>query len=67
MHDNLPAIPDEAVRLHEPVSVRMRPSAFRADVKMASVLSGMNILEALRHAVRQSSVPVGIIRTAVVL
>lgn len=66
MHDNLPAIPDEAVRLHEPVSVRMRPSAFRADVKMASVLSGMNILEALRHAVRQSSVPVGIIRTAVV-
>lgn len=66
MHDNLPAIPDEAVRLHEPVPVRMRPSAFRADVKMASVLSGMNILEALRHAVRQASVPVGIIRTAIV-
>lgn len=62
----LPAIYDAAVRLYQPVALRMRPSAFRTEVKTASVLSGMNVLEALRHAVRQSGVPVGIIRTAIV-
>lgn len=66
MPDLLPAICDEAVRLHRPVALRLRPSAMRTDVKTASVLSGMNVLEALRHAVRQCGAPVGIIRTAIV-
>lgn len=65
-NDFLPAIPDQAVRLHKGVDLRLRPSLFRTEVKRAIALSGTNLLEALRHACHTTDTPIAILRTAIV-
>lgn len=61
---NLPAIPDKKVFSLKPVAVRVRPSLMRMDVFTASVMPGMNVMEGLRLACRQTGTPIGIVRMA---
>jgi hypothetical protein len=61
---NLPAIPDKKVFPLKPVAVRVRPSLMRMDVFTAKVMPGMNVLEGLRLACRQTGTPIGIVRMA---
>ena len=61
---NLPAIPDIHTDLNKPVDIRVRPSMMRNEIRTAHVLSGMNILEGLRLACRETHTPIGIIRMA---
>lgn len=62
----LPAIPADGGRYWQPVDVRIRPCAFKPELRKAVALSGSNVLEALRHACHVTGTPIGIIRTAVV-
>ena len=61
---NLPAIPDNKVFPLKSVAVRVRPSLMRMDVFTASVMPGMNVMEGLRLACRQTGTPIGIVRMA---
>lgn len=62
----LPAIPADGGIIGRPVDMRIRPCAFRPELRKAVVLSGSNVLEALRHACHMTGTPIGIVRTAIV-
>lgn len=62
----LPAIPADGGLVGRPVDMRIRPCAFRPELRKAVVLSGSNVLEALRHACHMTGTPIGIVRTAIV-
>ena len=62
----LPAIPADGGLVGRPVDMRIRPCAFKPELRKAVVLSGSNVLEALRHACHMTGTPIGIVRTAIV-
>lgn len=62
----LPAIPADGGLVGRPVDMRIRPCAFKPELRKAVVISGSNVLEALRHACHMTGTPIGIVRTAIV-